>query len=766
MRKMLLAMTFGVMVFCSYAVTYDTTNLVTNGDAETGDFSGWYHAAAPLATVTDTDSAGDGTYSFMLDTTANDENTEIRSLLVPVEPEEPYMLKFKYKTLPGFTINNPGGLVMQFRSWGTNDFTDWKGQTSMNLAVTDGEWSEVSIEVTTEADPGVAYIDVDFALNIYDNEEYTNGIALFDEIELYRGSTTVYGGNILQNGDAESAVDFQNWNHAPAPFAVMNREDSATYGTSSFELDNTSDEWSPADLRSNAISAESEEKFYLKFYYKTLPGFNNYGGEGSGGFAVWYRSYASDNFLGQFYMPLDPTDGEWVLVETPVEAQPASGDKEVNYCDIWFALNEAAAADGIVRVDEIELYREQGETLVYDKSNNLLSNGEAEKGTSEDWSLFANASITESTVHEGVYAIQADTAGVTEMVHSSFTVYPDEKLLLECWLNSTDTMSASSVKLRFFNTSVDPQVILGEEWIVFDNTGGEWTLYTNEYTVPAEATVADVYIRIDSPSAAYVDTVGVFRQVSLMGPYEPVDLANMADTWLSNDFQPLLPDEETDDFESYASQGDMEVWWGLTSGSYPSRGTSTITLLTNPADAHEGSNAIRWEYENTGTETESWVEFNRILSNPIDLSQYNEMRIWANRHIGNSQERLLYLKFYQDSIAESNILAEAWIDVSQGSTFEPIGWNEIVVPLTDESLIFTRGASSMEDLSNVVGFFFGVVGDENTGKGSGTIDIDDISFVNTYPNCGDTPPGWDLDGNCAVDFGDFAIMAANWLAAQ
>ncbi|AQQ69893.1 hypothetical protein SMSP2_00227 [Limihaloglobus sulfuriphilus] len=770
MKKMLLAIMLGVMVLCSYAVTYDTTNLVTNGDAETGTFSGWYHAASPFATVTDTDSAGDGAYSFMLDTTGSDSNANLRMVPLEAGPEEPYLLKFKYKTLPGAILPNDNSFVMLFRSYESIDggnTVNWQGQTGMNLAATDGEWVSVELEVVTEASPTGA-IDIMFALNTFD-EGYANGIALVDDVELYRGSTTVYEEtNILKNGDAESTVDFQYWFKAAAPLAVINRTDSATYGTSSFELDNTTNGYAQPDLRSQPISAESEEKFYLKFYYKTTDVYDFYGEvPDTGAFAVWFRSFASDNtFLGQFYMPLEPTDNEWALIETEVAAQPAQDGKEVDYCDVRFVLNNVNPVDGIVRIDEIELYREKGDVLVYDKSNNLLTNGEAEKGTSDNWHLFNNATVVETPVQAGSYAFQADTTGVTEMTHNSFTVNPDEKLLLECWLNSTDTMTASSVKLRFFNTSVDPQVFLGEEWIGFDNTGGEWVLYSNEYTVPAEATVADVYIRIDSPSLSYVDTVGVYRQISQLGPFEPADILSMSSAWLSNDLQPLLSDVETDDFESYASQGDMEVWWGLTSGSYPSRGTSTITLLTNPADAYEGNNALRWEYDNSGVETESWTEFNRILANPVDLSQYNEMRIWVNRHIGNSQERLLYLKFYQESIVESNILAEAQLDVSQGSTFEPIGWNQIVIPLNNEDLIFTRGASSMEDLSNVVGFFFGVVGDENTGKGSGTIDIDDISFVNTDPNCGGNPPAWDLDGNCAVDFGDFAIMAANWLAAQ
>jgi hypothetical protein len=203
----------------------------------------------------------------------------------------------------------------------------------------------------------------------------------------------------------------------------------------------------------------------------------------------------------------------------------------------------------------------------------------------------------------------------------------------------------------------------------------------------------------------------------------------------------------------------MEAFWGTSSGSYADRGISTITLLTNPADVHSGSKALRWTYDNTTSSyTRVWSEFNMLLASPLDLSKFAQMRIWVNRHPSNSQEELMYLKFYNGAVDSAHIMASCEVlTQANGSTYSPTGWAEWVINLG--SLTFSNGAASVADLTNVQGFFFGAVGDVATsGKGTGTIDFDDISLTGCL-----TPPTWDLNGDCVVNFMDCEKFVESWL---
>jgi hypothetical protein len=143
------------------------------------------------------------------------------------------------------------------------------------------------------------------------------------------------------------------------------------------------------------------------------------------------------------------------------------------------------------------------------------------------------------------------------------------------------------------------------------------------------------------------------------------------------------------------------------------------------------------------------------------------MRIWVNRHSGNSQEELFYVKFYKNSFLETNIVAEAQINAANGSTYSPVGWSEMVINLN--SLILKNGATTKADLTNIVGFFVGTVGDAvmSTGGGVGTIDFDDIRFIDTIPACGSTTEMFiDLNDDCTVNLKDFARLAEYWLGSN
>ena len=565
--------------------------------------------------------------------------------------------------------------------------------------------------------------------------------------------------NLVSNGDAESTIDFQSWYHAAAPYTYMCRTDSATEGTSSFEFATDINYAGAAELRSLLVPAEPNQPFILKFSYKTLAGFAK---ADAAGLWVQCRSWSGTNwsaFKGQSWLALEATNGQWVEMELEFTA---NSDATVDNIDVSFNMNLFAFAGGVVRFDDIALY--DNTATVVKSPVNLLDNGGFELGNFTGWNTTNNVSITGAVVKDGNYALQCDTTGVSEIVHDGVAVNAGEKVWLDADFMTVVGASApvaSSVQIRFYGASG----LISYYWIDIAATNGQWTHLTNQYKVPTGATIADVYIRIDTNALAYIDNVALHPQMAAVGPFEQEHLNAMAQQWLGNDYLPLEADNVWDNFEGFASQIALEDSWGLSSGSYANRGTATITLMNNSAAAHSGSKFLRFAYNNNFG-TDSWTEFNRMFDSPVDMSKYNELHIWMNRQAGNSDEAIFYIKFYNGGLDESHIVVESWIVSAEGSTYSPTGWTEWVIDLDSSDLTLWRnGVASKADLTDVQGFFFGVWSDSASGDlGSGVIDFDDIYLVNTVPNCGTNPPSMDLNGDCVVNFEDYSTLANFWMA--
>jgi hypothetical protein len=135
------------------------------------------------------------------------------------------------------------------------------------------------------------------------------------------------------------------------------------------------------------------------------------------------------------------------------------------------------------------------------------------------------------------------------------------------------------------------------------------------------------------------------------------------------------------------------------------------------------------------------------------------MRVWIKRHAGNSQENLLYVKFLDYGYQVGNIAAEAWLVKSEGSSYaHPDEWYEWSIDL--DGMMFRNGYDNTDGIEDLTGIIFGVSDDDGTG-GTGTIDIDDITFVK-LPTCSATMVQ-DLNNDCLINFADFVIFAQNWL---
>lgn len=592
----------------------------------------------------------------------------------------------------------------------------------------------------------VAILQVNGPWNATPGTIYVDNLKLTIEVISYNEEV-----NLFQNGDAESAIDFQNWYHQVAPFAVENYTDSATYGSECFELNNTTDVYTSSEIRSLAIPSGPNEPYKVKFWYKTLPGFNLIDEAGIRFSLRCWENNTYANYIGGSDFTLPVTNGQWVQV---VEEVITPDDPAIGIMDFTVQMNLFGSADGVLRIDEIELY---DTNCPLTAGQELLDNGGFETGDLTSYHTVANASVVSTDASSGAYALQFGAGAVAHVVHSAAAVTGVENIIYSFDAKTpvgAAAPTASFVQIRFYDS--DAGAYVDSVTAAYPLTEGQWTTITGQYPVPPAAELVDVFVRWEGAQAALLDNLSVKTAVpNCEQSYELADLQAMASDWLDNSFLPLLSDNALDNFEGYANQAAMENVWSLTSGTYPSSGSQTITLITNPAQAHSGSKALRWAYNNSGTGT-IWSEFNTVLAVPVDLTQYNEMHVWVNRQPGNSLEDIFYIKFYNGSVAQSSVKAESWIDDPEGSTQTPTGWTKWVIDLDNLTL------GSKADLDNVVGYFFGAVGQAGIGYGSGTIDFDDIVLVNTIPNCGTTPT-WDLSGDCQVNLDDFVILGQSWM---
>ena len=188
---------------------------------------------------------------------------------------------------------------------------------------------------------------------------------------------------------------------------------------------------------------------------------------------------------------------------------------------------------------------------------------------------------------------------------------------------------------------------------------------------------------------------------------------------------------------------------------------------------------MRWQYDNSDpgdVYDNVFSETNLIFAtfgNGVDLSNYDQLRVKLKRHGGNSEERILYVKFYNYFVSSGFIQAEADLVAGLGGTHgDPNEWVDWTINLND--LAFKGGATSLSDLDDVVGIFFGTVGGLGyadavwpfLGEGDGTIDIDEIVLVDLLscmgnPVIGD--PSGDFNRDCRVDLLDFALFGSEWM---
>ncbi|MFI4912512.1 MAG: LamG-like jellyroll fold domain-containing protein [Sedimentisphaeraceae bacterium JB056] len=244
------------------------------------------------------------------------------------------------------------------------------------------------------------------------------------------------------------------------------------------------------------------------------------------------------------------------------------------------------------------------------------------------------------------------------------------------------------------------------------------------------------------------------------------DLAITTELWLGDTTDVAATESmmEDGDFESYADQAALESDWadnGL-AASAGATTSSTVTLLTNPADTFSGSKAMRWTYDCVDT-SGSAIHFTELiytLGSSLNLSQYDQMILWIKPHVGNSLEDAMYIKFLDGGTSSIDAKAFAIRERLNGSTSQVAGqWQQWVIDLNN-LLYNVDGIDDLSQLTDIRGLYLGCY----SGAGQGVIDIDDITLVSNS-QCSMSVEA-DINGDCIVDLDDYSTLASDWLKSS
>jgi len=233
------------------------------------------------------------------------------------------------------------------------------------------------------------------------------------------------------------------------------------------------------------------------------------------------------------------------------------------------------------------------------------------------------------------------------------------------------------------------------------------------------------------------------------------DLKAFAASWLVDNSSGSVVTYSVDDFESYTDGASLAGTWAqYVSATYSGTGTIDITTAAN-----SGQKALTWNYvlPETTTTTGNYTSIVYELDAASDLSGYDYASLYLNRHVGNSEEGLLFMKFIDST---NTVKAESWAY----TTVNPAGqWQQWFVDFDTLKGLSGVGTVDKSVLTDIKTILIGC-GKESTLARSGVIDFDDIILV-SLPTC-PTPVTGDVNGDCKADMLDYAVFASDWLTVN
>jgi len=230
--------------------------------------------------------------------------------------------------------------------------------------------------------------------------------------------------------------------------------------------------------------------------------------------------------------------------------------------------------------------------------------------------------------------------------------------------------------------------------------------------------------------------------------YWRVDEVNGVDKWTGDlwsfttrSFTPI------EDFESYTDTAELLNTWK--DGTVDSSSGSYIYIYIGEL-THGGTGCLEYNYDNTGTYVAPlFSEIER--SSPVSDMTANNMKaldLWFDGDGSNAAEKMY--------VALSDGTETATVFHPDPNAALEADWTVWRVALSD----FTDANPDL-DLTNISKIYIGFGDKSNpTVGGMGTVYFDDVALFG--PRCFNRP-AQDQNGDCIVNFEDFAYFAAEWL---
>ncbi|MCK4293488.1 MAG: hypothetical protein KAY65_09855 [Planctomycetes bacterium] len=202
-----------------------------------------------------------------------------------------------------------------------------------------------------------------------------------------------------------------------------------------------------------------------------------------------------------------------------------------------------------------------------------------------------------------------------------------------------------------------------------------------------------------------------------------------------------------DDFESYSDDGTLQAAWPDNIDGY------NYTFLETSEDlVYAGSKAMRYECQNQFTPY--LTKATRTFAAAQDWARGNlaALSLFFRGEDDNLEQRL-YVEL-EDATGPASAVA---VDNPYSYAIRTEMWQKWTIELSK----FSDGGL---DLSQVKKITIGLGDGTNSGQADedkDTIYIDEIRVC--PPRCS-LDSRADIDGNCRIDFGDFAVIAAGWLS--
>jgi len=238
----------------------------------------------------------------------------------------------------------------------------------------------------------------------------------------------------------------------------------------------------------------------------------------------------------------------------------------------------------------------------------------------------------------------------------------------------------------------------------------------------------------------------------------PADLDVFAGQWLW-DTRVDAGQIVLDDMEDYEGPGDpclAALWRGYEGYA----GSNAISLVVDAGGSHGGGQAVRWDYD-FGVGRVVGFDY-WLRGGEVDLSIYDELHLWVYREAPSTGGRLWCKLLDRGDGGEVTDMGEKWCAGGVEGLAEG-EWVEWAIDL--RGIHSWESSSSMivyDRIKNLVGLS---IGSFSEAGGVGAIRFDDLHLVGGRGRCmREGVAAADSNGDCLVDFGDFAFWARDWLA--